>query len=76
MSMVHAFDSSTQTYLPYPDGFRPTVDELERQIVIAWSELCAAVRHEEEPVQAIAAAQLHDLGVLRFQALQREGGAS
>jgi len=76
MTMVQAFDSNSQTYLPYPEDFRPSVDELERQILTAWSELCASVRSDGAAVHAILAAQLHDRGVLRFQALQRKGVAA
>lgn len=74
--MNQAFDCNSRTHLAYSGDFLPTVSELESQIIVAWSELCAAVRNEGPQVQAVFVDQLHDLGVLRFQAQQRQGGAA
>lgn len=75
MNMAHAFDDSSQTHLPYPNTFCPTVDELERHIILVWGELCAASIAKSSWMQELLTAQLHDLGVLRYQAQQREGSA-
>ncbi len=75
MNMPQAFDDSSQTNLPYPDSFRPNVDELERHIIVVWGELCAASIAKSSWMQELLTAQLHDLGVLRYQAQQRESSA-
>lgn len=73
--MAQAFDESTQAYLPYPADSLPAVDQLERRIILVWSELCAASRKQSSFVQWALIAQLHDLGVLRFRAQRREGSS-
>lgn len=75
MNMAQAFDDSSQTHLPYPSTFCPNVDELERHIIAVWGELCAASIAKSSWMQELLTSQLHDLGVLRYQAQQREGSA-
>ena len=75
MNMARAFNDSSKTSLPYTDSFRPNVDELERHIIVVWGELCAASIAKSSWMQELLTAQLHDLGVLRYQAQQREGSA-
>lgn len=75
MNMAQAFDDSSKTNLPYPESFRPNVEELERHIIVVWGELCAASIAKSSWMQELLTAQLHDLGVLRYQAQQREESA-
>ena len=69
--MAQAFDDNSQTNLAYPKSFCPTVDEVERRIILVWSELCATSRTNGSFLQELLVAQLHDLGVLRYRAQQR-----
>ncbi|WP_282296219.1 hypothetical protein [Stenotrophomonas sp. PS02289] len=69
--MTQAFGDNSQTHLPYPNTFCPTVDEVERRIISVWSELCTASRTNGSFLQELLVAQLHDLGVLRYRAQQR-----
>lgn len=73
MNMAQAFDDNSQTHLPYPADFLPDVDQLERRIILVWSELCAASRNQSSFAQEAQIAELHDLGVLRFRAQRGRG---
>lgn len=71
--MSAAFNRSSRTRVPYRRSWKPGMAELEALIVDAWYSLGDAVKAGDKTRVGIFTTRLHDLGVIRFKALQRGG---
>ncbi|KIS38430.1 hypothetical protein [Stenotrophomonas maltophilia] len=74
--MSAAFSLSSKTRIPYRRSFRPSMEDLEARIIAAWFNHGHAVAKGDSTEQSIYTTVLHDLGVIRFKALKRQGGAA
>ena len=70
--MSAAFDRRSKTRLPYRRSWKPSVQEVEDRIIAAWFDLDRAARISDDKGCRIQSTRLHDLGVIRFKAMQRE----